>query len=136
MSSATGVRVVGDYHIAGEQILVARDRFLYGVAERAEKARDAVALGDELPIHIGDADAEVEHLVNDRALRGALQRDEHLVADRREALAQYVHGEPVRSHWRASGTTLTWRAPDSSRMRLPTSSWRAVWSGRTNVVAA
>ncbi len=105
--SAAGVRVVRDDHVAGPQVLAAGDGLLDRVAERAEEAGDAVALGDQLAVGVGDADPEVEDLVDDRALRRALQRDEHLVADRGEALAQDVHGEPVGgAHWRASGTVL------------------------------
>src|SRR6266851_3902874 len=125
MRSAAGVRVIGDDHITGFDVLSARDGFLDRVAERAEEAGDAVALGDELAVGVGDTDREVEDLVDDRALRGALERDEHLVADRREALAQHVHGERVSAtHGR------------SSTIRLPASSWRAAWPGRTRVVAA
>src|SRR5258707_13317322 len=113
--SAAGVRVVGNDHITGLEVLAACDGFLDRVAERAEEAGDAVALGDELAFGVGNTDREVEDLVDDRALRGALQRDEHFVADRRETLAQHVHGETVRGavHWRASGTTLMTAPPGS-----------------------
>src|SRR5258708_10592140 len=133
--SAAGVRVVGNDHITGFEVLAACDGFLDRVAERAEEAGDAVALGDELAVGVGDTAREGGDLVDDRALRGALQRDEHLVADCREPLAQHVHGEPdvgepvvgepvVASHGR------------SSKIRLPASSCRAAWPGRTSVVAA
>src|SRR5262249_48529287 len=116
-------------HVAWPQVRMPRDRLFDRVTERAQEARYAVALGDELAIGIRNADAEVEHLVDDRALRGALQRDEHLVADRRETLSQHVHGEPVGAalarlrhgvdpvrlrhdaHWRTSGTTFTLQPP-------------------------
>src|SRR5262249_42842423 len=62
-------------------------------------------------------------LVDDRALGGALQRDEHLIADRGETFAEHVHGEPV-GH------------PRSSTIRLPAASSRAAWPGSTSVVAA
>ena len=84
----------------------------------------------KLAVGVGDTDTEIEHLVNDGALRSALKRDEHLVADRSEAFAQHVHGEPgvasqaVGCHGR------------SSMIRLPASSRRVTWPGNTSVVAA
>ena len=47
------------------------------------------------PPRVGEADGEVEHLVDDRTLRRSLEGLEHLVGHREERLAQDVRREPV-----------------------------------------
>ena len=83
---AAGVGIVGDDQVAGSRVQPELlERRADGGAERAEEARDPVPLGDEVAVARRSGRGEVEHLVDDRALRGALERDEHLVADRRPA---------------------------------------------------
>ena len=63
--------------------------------ERAGEEREAVRLGDDLCVRVGDAAGEVEHLVDDRAHARAREHDAHLVGRRVQLLLDDLDRERV-----------------------------------------
>ena len=99
MGAAAVIRVVGHEDIAradrvGRAVL--GDHVADRGLQRRDEERQAVALDDHPPLRVREADAEVEHLVHHHAMRGAVQDDEHLVADRLEIVADDLEGERIR----------------------------------------
>ncbi|MCY1401711.1 hypothetical protein D9M71_168340 [compost metagenome] len=80
---ASAIGIVGDEHVTRQDIL--GREFLQHAAHRpiegADEAGNAVALGDQLAAAVGQADAVVQRLIDDRAHAGALEGDEHFLAD-------------------------------------------------------
>src|SRR5439155_13812148 len=128
------VGVVGDDHVSLREPARAEllQRRCNCEGERPEKAGDAVALRDQLAARIRQPGCEIEHLVDDRALRGALEGDEHLVADRDQRVLDDLDGERVD----ARDGSDRHRYPSVSMIRLPYPSTRSRWPGKTTVDAA
>src|SRR6266545_333759 len=125
MGAAAGVWVVGGDHVARREVRHPLERGTSGLAEWSQEPGDAVPLRHELAMRVGNAHAEVHDLVDHWALRGPLERDEHLVRDGQEGLTEDIEREPV-GH-----------PEDASEMnRLPCSSGTTIWPGRTSVVDA
>src|SRR5205823_715129 len=99
--------------------------------QRPDEHGDAVALGDQLTLGIGETRPEIEHLVDDRALRRPLERDEHLVADREQRVLDDLDGEDVDALRGLDGHQAA-----TSITRLPSVSTRRRWPGNTTVDAA
>ena len=99
----------------GAEVGDAHDRGADGLAERAEEPGDTVALRHQLARRVGDADREVQDLVDHRGLRRTLQGDEHLVGHGDEGLPQDIHREPVGARHPSSSIT---RFPIASRYRV------------------
>ena len=103
MSSAAGIRIVRNEDIAWFQVLRAEfvEHGMDREGQRSEETGHAVALRQQLAPFVGDAAAIVEHLVDDGALAGALERDEHLVADDVESVLDDLDRERVEGRWRS-----------------------------------
>jgi hypothetical protein len=78
---AAVVGVVGhvDVALADARARVELEDPPHRLVEHADERGDPGAAGGELPVRVGDPRAHVEHLVDDRAHRGAPHRGEHLV---------------------------------------------------------
>src|SRR5579875_19157 len=126
----TRIGVVGCHDVTGPEVGGPLQGLSHHLAEGAEEPSHPVPLADKLAAGVREAHGEVEHLVDDRALRGSLQGHEHLVGDRKESLPEHVGREPVR------GGGFPCHPHASSRMRLPSGSAQARCPGRTRVVAA
>ena len=81
MSDAAIIGIVGDEAVAVADIVqaVQVDDALHRLVEHPDEGRDAGARADQLAVRIGDAGADIQHLVDDRAHRSLLQDREHLV---------------------------------------------------------
>src|SRR5829696_1415673 len=134
MSAAAAVGVVGYEDVTNMQTLLAEllQRRADGESEGAQKTGYAVALGNELPSRIGETGGEVQDLVDNRALRGALQGGEHLIADGDQRVLYYFDRKGIelrlfRNHHPQTSVSM---------IRHPYSSTRSLWSGKTTVEAA
>src|SRR6266704_2015995 len=66
-----------------------------GEGQGTQEAGDAIALGDELAVCVGQTRCKVQHFVDDGALGGALESNEHLVPDSHERVFHDLDGEEV-----------------------------------------
>src|SRR5918994_1995319 len=130
MCPAARIGVIRDKDIARSQPVMPKlvENGLDGKRERAKPASDAMPLGQQLRTIVGDADAVVEHFINDRTLRGALERDEHLIAHRVEAILDDLQREGVernafarldRSHHEITPISITILPISSTVARCP-----------------
>ena len=87
--------VVYDVHVAGVQVFLAE--LIHNGADHggdhADEAGDAVALGEQAALRVGDAAGVVERLVDYGAHRGLGKGVEDLIADRYERVLDDIEGD-------------------------------------------
>ena len=109
------VRIVDGEHVAGREArgtVLAQDR-LHRLVEHADERGNAGAGCGDLAVGVGDAGAEIEHLVDDRAHRRLAHRGEHLVGDGLERVLDDVESDGVvdRLHQRPHRAISIWMLP-------------------------
>ena len=97
VGAAAVVGIVGDDQIAGVQAVHAEfaQRRLHRQIERAEEHGQPGSLADQLGITGKDAGAKVEHFVDNRAHRRALDHLLHLVGDGDQIVTDHLNGDLV-----------------------------------------
>ncbi|MOA07987.1 hypothetical protein D3C78_1277200 [compost metagenome] len=110
MRATSAVRVIGDEHVARQNI--GQREFLhhaaYGAIECANKTRNAVALGDQLSCRISQANAVIQCFIDDRAHAGAFEGNEHLFTNSNQGVFNDFAGKWVGVAHAETSCTLIW----------------------------